>query len=145
MKRLFMVFAVLCLLQAAIAAAASFTDNGNGTVTDNGTGLMWQQGERNSRIIWAYALIYCEKSSLGGRTDWRLPNITELESIIDDTKYEPAIDTAYFPNAYADYYWSSTTSASNTNGAWSVEFGDNYVYYGSKSYGSYVRCVRGGQ
>ena len=144
MKRLFMVFVVLCVLQAASAEAASFTNNGNGTVTDNGTGLMWQQGEPGYKT-WANALTYCEGLSLGGQTDWRLPNITELESIIDDTKYEPAIDTAYFPNAYADYYWSSTTSASNTNGAWSVEFGDNYVYYGSKSYGSYVRCVRGGQ
>ena len=55
------------------------------------------------------ALSYCEGLPLGGKTDWRLPNIKELESLTDDARYNPAIDTNFFPNAYASYYWSSTT------------------------------------
>ena len=145
MKRLFMVFAVLCVLQAASAGAASFTDNGNGTVTDNGTGLMWQQGEPGYKT-WANALTYCEGWSLGGQTDWRLPNIKELESITDDSKYYPAIDTTYFPNTNANYYWSSTTDAYYTYYAWVVDFGNGFVHsHIYKAYYYYVRCVRGGQ
>jgi hypothetical protein len=121
----------------------SYTDNGNGTVTDNRTGLMWQQGEPGGMTL-GNALSYCEGLSLGGHSDWRLPNIRELESLTDDTRYYPAIDTSFFPNAYASYYWSSTTDAGNPNVAWDVGFvcgGVNVDYkYGS----TYVRCVRGG-
>lgn len=143
MKRLFMVFAVLCVMQAAIAGAESFTDNGDGTVSDSDAGLMWQQGEPGSKT-WDVALTYCEGLSLGGQSDWRLPNIYELESIIN-TYATPAIDTAYFPNTYARNYWSSTTGASSTDCAWGVYFSYGHVSSFHKSYGSYVRCVRGGQ
>ena len=128
----------------ALAEAASFTDNGNGTVTDSGTGLMWQQAE-GGLMTWDNALSYCEGLSLGGNSDWRLPNVTELESITDDTRYNPAINTTYFPNANASGYWSSTTYADGTDGAWGVGFGNGFVYYSTKSDSVYVRCVRGGQ
>jgi len=123
----------------------SFTDNGNGTVTDNKTGLVWQQGDPGTRT-WGSALSYCEGFDLGNKTDWRLPNVKELESITDDTKYNPAIDTNYFPNAHASGYWSSTTSAGYPPNTWYVDFDDGAVYgYGSKGGNFYVRCVRGGQ
>ena len=127
--------------------SGSYTDNGNGTVTDNRTGLLWQQGEPGI-MTWFDAMTYCDNLALGGYTDWLLPNITELESIIDNSKYNPAIDTTYFPNAYANYYWSSTTAYFyNTFNAGSVYFLDGYVYYLSLSrpYKYYVRCTRGGQ
>ena len=124
----------------------NFTDNGDGTVTDNNTMLMWQQDEGGQKT-WEDAISYCEGLSLAGHTDWRLPNIKELESITDDSLYNPAIDTSFFPNVYASNYWSSTTYAYNSSYAWNVFF-----YYGSvnaydhyKSYDYYVRCVRGGQ
>ena len=119
----------------------SFTDNGNGTVTDSGTGLMWQQAEGGSKT-WDNALSYCEGLSLGGNADWRLPNVAELESITDDTRYHPAINTTYFPNTNAAGYWSSTTHASGTNNAWRVSFENSIVNYNYKSNSYYVRCVR---
>ncbi len=126
-------------------SSPSFTNNGNDTVTDNVTGLIWQQGEPGS-MTWANALSYCEGLNLGEHSDWRLPNIKELESITDDTQYSPAIDTTYFPNTNEDYYWSSTTYAKVTRNAWYVYFTSGDVtYIGSdKSYSFYVRCVRGG-
>ncbi|MEK7846656.1 MAG: DUF1566 domain-containing protein, partial [Nitrospinota bacterium] len=94
---------------------------------------------------WESAITYCEGLSLGSYTDWRLPNIKELKSIVDNTKYNPSIDTTYFPNTNSSIYWSSTTVADLTSYAWGVDFYDGYVYYDFKSYNGYVRCVRGGQ
>ncbi|MBE0426646.1 MAG: DUF1566 domain-containing protein [Nitrospirae bacterium] len=133
------------LLCSTVTMAAPFTDNKNGTVTDNRTGLIWQQGEPGW-MIWPSALDYCNGLTLGGHSDWRLPNIKELESLTDDERYHPAIDTNFFPNAYASYYWSSTTYASDPGYAWIVVFsyGCVYGYYKYDSY-YYVRCVRGGQ
>ena len=143
-KMLVLLVMILTMFVAAVVEAASFTDNGNGTVTDSGTGLMWQQAEGGS-MTWDNALSYCEGLSLGGNSDWRLPNVTELESITDDTRYNPAINTTYFPNANASEYWSSTTFANHTYDAWYVHFYYGYVNYLNKSGSYYVRCVRGGQ
>ncbi|MEI6207109.1 MAG: DUF1566 domain-containing protein [Desulfuromonadales bacterium] len=127
--------------------AATLTDNGNGTVTDSKTGLVWQQGEGGSMTSWDNALTYCEGLSLGGQNDWRLPNIKELKSLIDYARYSPAIDQTYFPNAVVSYYWSSTTYAYGTRGAWGVYFFDGSVdnEYKDNSTSNYVRCVRGGK
>jgi len=125
----------------------NFTDDHDGTLTDNSTGLVWQQGEPGP-MMWEVALSYCDGLSLGGHTDWRLPNIKELESITDSTRENPAIDTAYFPNAQSPYYWSSTTYAYYPHYAWGVLFLDGYVGFENKDddfHVFYVRCVRGGQ
>ena len=119
--------------------AASFTDNGDGTVTDSSTGLMWQQS--HSRTTWQDALSYCEGLSLAGYSDWRLPDVKELESIADDTKYY-AIDTTFFPSAIADNYWSATTYGWDTGQAFIVNFRYGNVSYFIKTMLSYVRCVR---
>jgi len=129
--------------------AGDFTDNGDGTVTDNNTGLTWQQDEGGAKT-WEDAIVYCEALSLAGYTDWRLPNIKELESITDDNLYDPAIDTNYFPDAHANYYWSSTTGIDirypeDSFYAWRIHFSSGSVSYYYKSLSHYVRCVRGGQ
>jgi hypothetical protein len=134
----------IVLFFAVYVIAGDFTDNSDGTVTDSHTGLMWQQGEAGS-MNWESAITYCEGTSLAEYTDWRLPNIKELRSIVDDSLYDPSIDTNYFPNAYASYYWSSTTDVSDTPTAWIVDFNDGCVSSYNKSNGYYVRCVRGGQ
>ncbi len=104
---------------------------------------MWQQ-EVGGSINWEDAITYCEDLSLAGYSDWRLPNIKELRSIIDDNPYGPAIATNYFGYGHT-YYWSSTTKASNTSYAWYVHFFAGHVGYRDKSLDHYVRCVRGGQ
>ena len=135
-------------------AVAGYVDNGNGTVTDTVTNLMWQQCSDGSSgagcatgaaafITWESAISYCEGLSLGGFTDWRLPNIKELRSIVDSAKSTaPAINATYFPATVSSNYWSSTSYAPNTSSAWYVYFNAGSVYYNSKTYGYYVRCVR---
>jgi hypothetical protein len=121
---------------------AVLLNNGNGTVTETKTGLIWQQGETDSKT-WVHALSYCEGLSLGGHSDWRLPNVRELESLFDDTRDNPAIDTSFFPDASVSFYWSSTTITSKPSGAWHVAFGGSGspIKYSTHR----VRCVRGGQ
>ena len=142
MKRASILAVTAILFLSGFAYAGNFTDNGNGTVTDNNTGLMWQKEDDNATRTWEQALTYCEGLSLAGHNDWRLPNIKELESLTDDTKYNPSIDTTYFPNTNASYYWSSTTYAYSTSYAWNVYFGNGVVSNDVKSYGYYVRCAR---
>ena len=120
-------------------------DNGNGTVTDEATGLIWQQETiPNNTMSWRQALSYCERLNLGGHTDWRLPTIKELISLVDYRRHNPAIDTAYFPTAVvSSLYWSSTTYASDTLLAWGVYFYNGHDYMNYKNVSLYVRAVRG--
>jgi hypothetical protein len=127
----------------------------NGTITDTSTGLMWQQAGSSDPMNWEQALAYCEELNLGGYTDWRLPTIKELLSIADYSRYNPAINTTYFPGTVSflnwsttnsSLYWSSTTDAATTYFAWGVSFYYGFNYSGNKSYeNGYVRAVRGEQ
>ena len=84
-------------------------------------------------------------ANFGGFSDWRMPTREELRSIVNYGKYNPAIDTAYFPGTLASSYWSSTTYALSTSYAWHVDFYHGYGNLSSKSSSYYVRAVRGGQ
>ena len=120
----------------------SFKDNGNETVTDNRTGLIWQKVEAGSKT-WADAVSYCKGLFLGGHWDWRLPDAKELESLTDD-KMQPSIDTSFFPNATTNRHWTSTTLSSSTGYAWYASFYDGTVAsIDSKAISRDVRCVRG--
>ena len=120
-----------------------FVDNGNGTVTDKSTGLMWQQATAPGEYTWREALSYCENLTLAGYTDWRLPSVKELRSIVDYSVYNPAINTRYFPDTLHFYYWSSTPNAYNTY-AWGIYFYQGDDSYQNKADPYYVRAVRGG-
>jgi len=132
------------MLLPGVVWAGNYTDNGNGAVTDNVTGLMWQQQDDNTGRTWEEAIAHCEGFFLAGLGDWRLPNIKELESLTDDSRYNPAIDPV-FANTIASDYWSSTTDALYTGSAWTVGFLDGYVGAYYKTGNLYARCVRGGQ
>lgn len=154
------VAALLALLLFSMAhnAYAGFLDNGDQTVTDLSSTLMWQQctapasgtncaTNTPTTYIWDNALAYCNGLTLGGHTDWRLPNIKELHSIVDVTKTsDPAINISYFPGAITANYWSSTTFAGTGSYAWYVQFklGVTTTSGNDKNTGLYVRCVRGG-
>ncbi len=129
----------------SVAIAAPFTDLGDQTVLDRKTGLVWQQQDDNNTRKWEAAISYCDGLSLADKSDWRLPNARELESITDDSRYNPVIDTTAFPGTNSSYYWSSTAYANNTSYTWSVYFHDGHVNWKDKTNSYYVRCVRSGQ
>lgn len=139
---------LLITIGLSLSLFADFTrDDTKKIVTDNATHLQWQDNADAKNITkkWRAAIDYCEGSSLGGYTDWRLPNINELKSIVDRSKFNPTIVTG-FQNVSSDVYWSSTTVEDYKNDAWFVYFGSGYVGYVSKdNYYYYVRCVRDGQ
>ncbi len=121
--------------------AAGFQHNGNGTVTDLATGLVWQQQDDNDSKTHAQAISYCQTLSLAGG-GWRLPAIKELASITDRTLYSPAIDRIYFPNTKWSYYWSASRNLGGSGGVWVVSFSGGYVYDDGRATAGYVRCVR---
>jgi len=123
----------------------TFIDNGNATVTDTATGLMWQKGTVCDRVRWEEAIRYCENLSLDGYDDWRLPNINELLSLVDYNSYMPTIDILFFPDTLSsDFYWSSTTCLEIIEKALVLSFTMGLLRNSSKSNSSgYVRAVRG--
>lgn len=137
-----------------------FTDNGNDTVTDNLTSLMWTRDAKAPGPVvcapgvtktWQNALNYVaclNTNSYLGYTDWRLPNINELESLIDVERADPALPSGNpFSNAQNFIYWSSTTSAGvlNAINAWAVIMSNGLVGPSSKTLTYYVWPVRAGQ
>ena len=144
---------------------AAYTDHGDGTVTHIPTGLMWKRcGEGQSwngstctgsasTHYWADALTLARTSSFAGQTDWRLPNLKELRSLVEECRSNPAINDTVFPttpssyisSAPSSYFWSGSPVANNSGYAWGVYFalGSAGNYYRSSSYG--VRLVRAGQ
>ena len=84
-------------------------------------------------------------AGFGSHTDWRLPTIKELVTLVDWGRVNPSIDPLFATTTQPLYYWSSTTFATYTAGAWLVNFGYGNDYADLKSSGYYVRAVRGGQ
>lgn len=120
-----------------------FVDNKNETILDKATGLTWQKGDSQQQMDFPSALAYCENLNLAGTDNWRLPNVKELQSIVDYTRSpasssSPAIDPIFETTKIAneakqkDYanYWSSTTHQSMRGGkaAAYVSFGRSMGY-----------------
>lgn len=120
-------------------------DNGNGTISDLNTGLVWQKGDAQNDVgrIWQEASDYCAALSLGGRTDWRLPSKRELISIVNYGTAYPSIDKRYFPSCRSYGYWSATTTGGDEERyeAWVVAFDEGRFYRYPKGYEINVRCV----
>jgi len=161
-------------------AALSYTDNGDGTITDNNTGLMWEKKSddgsihdwdneytwgmisspytMNGTMVTVFLAALNTPPCFAGYCDWRIPNVKELQSIVDyELAYpEPSVNAA-FNNGCApgctvttcsctrtSYYWSSTTSRYDQRYAWDVDFWNGVVGNRYKDDGIYVRAVRGG-
>jgi len=123
-----------------------FTDNGDGTVTDNLTQLVWQKIPNANAVTWEEALSYAESLSIASNANWRLPNIKELQSINNELTTNPSVYAPYFSNLGVHNYWSFTTLKPNTaNPAsawyWNSQFG--ITSYGVKTTANYVLCVSG--
>jgi hypothetical protein len=137
-------------LQAGVAPPSPrFQVNGD-CVTDTLTGLMWAKNANlpNGTRTWYQAVDDCNNLNLCGYTDWRLPNVNELESLINANEPNSAtwLNGQGFTNVQADGYWSSTTGASNPAYAWIIDMWNGYVGVGPKSYRNYyVWPVRSGQ
>jgi hypothetical protein len=83
-------------------------------------------------------------AKLCGYSDWRMPSVKELESIVDYGRFNPAIDPDYFPYTTSSYYWSGSVYSHSLDTAWDVRFSNGYVNLSSRNANSHVRLVRGG-
>ena len=130
--------------------------NGDGTVTDTATGLMWMQCSLGqdpddncsgsaSEYNWQEALEAAEVSTFATYTDWRLPNIKELSSLAARDRYDPVINSTAFPNTPSDWYWSASPHAGDINKAWRVIFQNGYVNANKRYRNYHVRLVRSGR
>ena len=134
-----------------------FSDRGDGTVRDNLTGLIWlKDAGCIGQQTWVNALETCNAlaSPACGLTDgsvagdWRLPNLRELQSLIDYGRFAPALPEGHpFTIEQFYFYWSSTTSqnVSYPNNSWGVRIQDGYVRYDGPPYEFFAWCVRGDQ
>ena len=102
---------------------------------------MWQDNSDIQYLEWQEAKDYCSNLSLGGYSDWRLPNRAELLGIVDNGRSYPAIDPI-FENTKNDWYWSSSSLAYDNGYAWTVHFLYGYTNYYGKYFSWFVRCVR---
>ena len=138
---------ILILIGLSTLVLADYSRDNTTQIVTNTTGLQWQDNSDAKTVTktWTEAIDYCEALTLGGESDWRLPNVNELYSLADKTKANPAIDNT-FQNVVSGKYWSSTTVVGHESFAWDINF--DYYSNGSwdnKSDSYHVRCVRSGE
>lgn len=155
--------AVAVLLAAVLswtATSSRFVVHPDGTVTDTTTALTWQRcaaGQGGTECAgsvathsWREAEKYCRALSLGGHTDWRLPTMEELKSLMRPATEGSAIDVAVFPGAGGNFYWSSTPQVVEAfthepiTRVWTVHLGvGRLVLQPPATNAGATRCVRG--
>ena len=141
MKKIFLI-----MIGVSLSLMADFArDDTTQVVTDSKTQLQWKDNAIGSTMTWIDAISHCESLNFATHSDWRLPNLRELTSLVDDSKTPLSIDTSVFEYTVSNIYWSSTTSVGRTSYAWYVvfDFGSQGAHNKFDSY--YVRCVRAGQ
>lgn len=150
---------VVRCVSTGTVTSASYTDNGDGTVSDNVANLRWQKCSRGqtqdaacsapaaTTTNWSGALQYCDTLTLGAfanASNWRLPNGNELRSLMDDSVTAPAMNTTLFPNSNNSWYWTSSTSMLGGTNAQQIHSGNGTWSSPSKSGAVSVRCVATG-
>lgn len=114
------------------AGGPQCVDNGDGTVTDNGTGLIWQKA-KSGNMNWCDAISHASALSLGGYSDWQLPRYQDLKNLYK-SECKNLMDVGYMG------YWSSTETSRHEAGI--VKLCDGVVFDDYKSSNYYVRAVR---
>jgi hypothetical protein len=107
---------------------------------DRDTGLTWQRAVDHDNYTWQEANAFCSRLNANGRT-WRLPSLRELLTLVDVTRFEPAIDTSVFPNTPSEFFWSSSPSSTPPGTGWGVNFtrgSSGAALLGTKAH---VRCT----
>ncbi len=150
-----------------MGAALSYLDNGDGTITDLNTGLMWEKKSDDGTIhdqhnvytwdeAFAVHVATLNSSTFAGHTDWRVPNRKELESILDLETFSPPVDPVFNTGCVPActvttcsctvslFYWSSTSLTLAPTFAWVVLSNDGGVNFGNKGSAFRIRAVRGG-
>ena len=141
-------------LKKGVSTTPRFQDNGDGTVTDKLTTLIWMKNANCwGEMSWSSALTKIAELNAGSATcadytgshnDWHLPNIRELRSLIDYGQYSPALPVGYvFTGVQSSYYWSGSSYAGNPSDAWFVVLNVGHVSGNDKSNSYYVWSVRG--
>lgn len=130
-----------------------FADNGDGTITDYLTGLIWlKDANCGESMNWNDALTFCNNLTSGScqltdgsvAGDWHLPNRKELFSLVDYSRYIPPLPQGHlFDNVQLSSYWSASTRAYDANGAWGVGMASGSMGYYTKSAHFYMLPVRG--
>lgn len=131
---------VRCVRGAYQAPAPRF-DLADETVTDRGTGLMWQRGHLPA-VVWLDALAGCEALDLAGHQDWRVPTLKEQQTLVDDRRLQPCIDVVAFPGTPAEWFWSSTPITNPPSQAWLTSYTDGYASIMADTELHLVKCVR---
>jgi len=132
----------------------NYTDNKNGTITDNYTGLIWKKcpqgisgndckGGSPSLREWSKARVECEELSFAGKKGWRIPSLKELQSIVDTGVFDPSINKNFFGSSN-DPYWTLTSPAEYPGSKFTVLFSDGSVYYSSSNNIAATRCIYDG-
>jgi hypothetical protein len=119
---------------------------GGAAVLDKETGLVWELLPEMVGRHWYDAQIQCNFKNVGGRMGWRLPTIQELTSLVDPTRFGPALPVGHpFSNVQSSRYWSATSMAAGTFYAYGAHFDTGKVFIDQIEFGFYTWCVRGGQ
>jgi hypothetical protein len=129
---------VRCVLASPTCYRPRYQAQTGGLVMDSATGLTWQQTVDGSSYSFDDAASHC--AGLGA--SWRVPSLTELQTIVDDTQVNPAIDGTAFPNTPGGFYWTSTAYAGTPGLAWFVSFVYGNTYNDDVNDTNNVRCVR---
>lgn len=134
------------------ATTEHLQDNQDGTISDPKTGLIWKKCSEGQQwdstnnacngsaafFTWQQALQHAQEDN----TNWRLPNVKELNSIVESHCYTPAINLLTFPATASSGYWSSSPSTESANNAWMINFYYGGIYPSSKPNDFSIRLVR---
>ncbi len=116
---------------------------GGQTIYDKSTSLLWQDSKANAKLSMTYrkAQDYCSKLVIDKNSDFRLPTMYELQTIIDYKNYDPAIVKG-FEHVSNEAYWSSTPFADDDRVVWLIHFRKGERYVKDMHYDRYIRCVQ---
>jgi hypothetical protein len=159
MKKIFNLFALIMILLSTLDCKKSgnspLKDNGNGTLTDTRTNLMWQQKSTTAKMNWEAALNYAKNLNFAGYTNWRLPTLDEFKALLIGHLYDNVQNGAEKPSTWLnkngfkdindDPYWSSSPNETNNETAWALVMKTGYIGNLFKNTDYNVLCVRAAQ